>query len=107
MKAELNVLRNGKWEVLTKTDSSWCGRESGYSDTGTWRALQFAGERVDGRILPTDLSSQALNKMKWAPVVNGESSPIILLHPQMCEVNKIYQKLQPVSIKQLNEDTCW
>lgn len=104
VKAELDVLRNGKWEVLTKTDSSWCGRESGYSDTGTWRALQFAGERVDGRILPTDLSSQALNKMKWAPVVTVKV-PDHIASPQMCEVNKIYQKLQPVSIRQLNEDT--
>ena len=104
VKAELNVLRNGKWEVLTQTDSSWCGRESGYSDTGTWQALQFAGERVDGRILPTDLSSQALNKMKWAPVVTVKV-PDHIASPQMCEVNKIYQKLQPVSIRQLNEDT--
>ena len=35
VKAELDVLRNGKWEVVTKTDGSWYGRESGYSDTGT------------------------------------------------------------------------
>ncbi len=41
VKAELDVLRNGKWEVVTKTDGAWYGRESGYSDTGTWRALQF------------------------------------------------------------------
>lgn len=103
VKAELNVLRNGKWEVLTKTDNSWWGRESGYADTGTWRALQFAGERVDGRILPTDLSSQTLDKMRWAPVVSVKV-PNHITSPQMCEVNKIYQKLQPVSIKKLNED---
>lgn len=42
--------------------------------------------------------------MKWAPVVTVKV-PDHIASPQMCEVNKIYQKLQPVSIRQLNEDT--
>ena len=102
VKAELDVLRNGKWEVVTKTDGSWYGRESGYSDTGTWRALQFGGERVDGRILPQDLSTQALDKMKWTPVVKV-NVPDHITSPQMCEVNKIHQILQAVSVKKLGE----
>jgi len=93
VKAELDVLRNGKWEVVTKTDGSWYGRESGYSDTGTWRALQFGGERVDGRILPRDLSTQALDKMEWIPVVKV-NVPDHIASPQMCEVNKIHQILR-------------
>ena len=102
VKAELDVLRNGKWEVVTKTDGSWYGRESGYSDTGTWRALQFGGERVDGRILPRDLSTQALDKMEWIPVVKV-NVPDHIASPQMCEVNKIHQILQAVSVKKLGE----
>ena len=102
VKAELDVLRNGKWEVITKTDGSWYGRESGYSDTGTWRALQFGGERVDGRILPRDLSTHALDKMKWTPVVKV-NVPDHIASPQMCEVNKIHQILQAVSVKKLGE----
>lgn len=102
VKAELDVLRNGKWEVVTKTDGSWYGRESGYSDTGTWRALQFGGERVDGRILPRDLSTHALDKMKWTPVVKV-NVPDHIASPQMCEVNKIHQILQAVSVKKLGE----
>ena len=102
VKAELDVLRNGKWEVVTKTDGSWYGRESGYSDTGTWRALQFGGERVDGRILPRDLSTQALDKMKWTPVVKV-NVPDHITSPQMCEINKIHQILQAVSVKKLGE----
>ena len=102
VKAELDVLRNGKWEVITKTDGSWYGRESGYSDTGTWRALQFGGERVDGRILPQDLSTQALDKMKWTPVVKV-NVPDHIASPQMCEINKIHQILQAVSVKKLGE----
>ena len=102
VKAELDVLRNGKWEVVTKTDGSWYGRESGYSDTGTWRALQFGGERVDGRILLRDLSTQALDKMKWTPVVKV-NVPDHIASPQMCEINKIHQILQAVSVKKLGE----
>ena len=102
VKAELDVLRNGKWEVVTKTDGSWYGRESGYSDTGTWRALQFGGERVDGRILPRDLSTQALDKMEWIPVVKV-NVPDHITSPQMCEINKIHQILQAVSVKKLGE----
>lgn len=102
VKAELDVLRNGKWEVVTKTDGSWYGRESGYSDTGTWSALQFGGERVDGRILPRDLSTQALDKMKWTPVVKV-NVPDHIASPQMCEINKIHQILQAVSVKKLGE----
>ena len=68
VKAELNMLRNGKWEVLTATDTSWRGRESGYSDTGNWCALQFGGERVDGRIVPTDFSTYSLDKIGRAHV---------------------------------------
>ena len=102
VKAELDVLRNGKWEVVTKTDGSWYGRESGYSDTGTWRALQFGGERVDGRILPRDLSTQALDKMKWTPVVKV-NVPDHIASPQICEINKIHQILQAVSVKKLGE----
>lgn len=102
VKAELDVLRNGKWEVVTKTDGLWYGCESGYSDTGTWRALQFGGERVDGRILPRDLSTQALDKMKWIPVVKV-NVPDHIASPQMCEINKIHQILQAVSVKKLGE----
>ena len=102
VKAELDVLRNGKWEVVTKTDGAWYGRESGYSDTGTWRALQFGGERVDGRILPRDLSTQALDKMKWTPVVKV-NVPDHIASPQICEINKIHQILQAVSVKKLGE----
>lgn len=102
VKAELDVLRNGKWEVVTKTDGAWYGRESGYSDTGTWRALQFGGERVDGRILPRELSTQALDKMKWTPVVKV-NVPDHIASPQMCEINKIHQILQAVSVKKQGE----
>lgn len=104
VKAELNVLENGKWKLLADTDTSWRGRESGYSDTGNWCALQFGGERVDGRILPTDLSAQSLNQMKWYPVVKI-NVPQHIASSQMCETNKIQKVRESVSVKELSDNT--
>ena len=104
VRAELDVLKDGKWEVVAKTDSSWSGRESGYTDLGTWRALQFGGEKLDGRVLPKDLSSETLDKLKWAPVVTV-TVPAHKVTPQMCEPNRIFDKLQAVSVKELAANT--
>lgn len=104
VKAELNMLENGQWKLLADTDTSWTGRESGYSDTGNWCALQFGGERVDGRILPTDLSAQSLNKMKWYPVVKI-NVPQHIASPQTCEPNKIHQVRESVSVQKLSDHT--
>lgn len=78
-------------EVLTATDTSWRGRESGYSDTGNWCALQFGGERVDGRIVPTDFSTYSLDKMKWYPVVEV-NVPRHIVSPQMCELTRYIKR---------------
>lgn len=104
VKAELDILKDGKWELLAATDTSWNGCESGYSDTGTWRALQFGGERVDGRILPADLSRRTLDQMKWYPVVKIDV-PQQVASPQTCEANKIQKVTKPVSIKKMEENT--
>lgn len=61
---------------LCCTDASWKTTASGYHDTGTWQALQFGGERVDGRILTA-------TQHAWTPVaelpVHG-----VKASPQMC-----------------------
>ncbi len=49
-----------------------------------------------------DLSTHALDKMKWTPVVKV-NVPDHIASPQMCEVNKIHQILQAVSVKKLGE----
>ncbi len=103
VKAELDMRKNNRWEPLAVTDVSWSGRESGYSDTGNWCALQFGGERVDGRIVPEDFSPAFLDKMKWYPVVKV-NVPEHIVSPQMCEANKIHDVLQPVSIKNIGKD---
>ncbi|MDR1743959.1 MAG: glycoside hydrolase family 78 protein [Dysgonamonadaceae bacterium] len=104
VKAELTALKDGQWQLIAETDHSWVGCESGYSDTGTWQALQFGGERVDGRVLPSDLSSSVLDKLEWRPVVVLDL-PDHIVSPQMCEPNKIHQVLQAVSVKELGENS--
>lgn len=105
VKAEIDMLKYGNWTPILVTDASWLGRESGYTDTNTWQALRFGGERIDGRLIPRDLSAKALNQLKWFPVTTvplphqKESS-------QMCNPNKIQEVLSPKSI-QPGKDGSW
>lgn len=104
VKAEMNLLQKGNWQPVLATDISWKGRESGYSDTGTWQALRFGGERIDRRTLPKNLSTEVLNNLKWSPVAavplfNHKESP------QMCEPDKIQEILVPQSINASGENT--
>ena len=104
VKAEMNMMHNGEWNHLFATDHSWKGRESGYSDTGTWQALRFGGERIDGRILPDCLAAEGLNKLKWFPVT---IIPVTDLKesPQMCEPNRIQEVLTPQNIRASGKDS--
>ena len=104
VKAEMDIIQNGKWNPIVATDATWTGRESGYSDTGTWQALRFGGERIDGRLLPKNLTKEELNKMKWAPVAVVP----IKAHKastQTCEPNKKQETLAPKSIEALDKNT--
>ncbi len=104
VKAEMNVLQKGEWNPIVATDATWTGRESGYSDTGTWQALRFGGERIDGRLLPKNLTKEELNKLKWAavavvPIKAHKAST------QTCEPNKKQEILAPKSIEALDKNT--
>ena len=47
VRAQAEQLNNGKWETIVRTDSTWTGRNSGYSCIGTWRSGDYGGEKVD------------------------------------------------------------
>jgi alpha-L-rhamnosidase len=104
VKAETDVLTGGRWNTILVTDNSWTGRESGYTDTNTWQALRFGGERIDARLIPRDLLSVTLNKLTWFPVTT-----VPLPHqkesPQMCNPNKIQEVLIPQNIRPAGENT--
>lgn len=103
VKAEMNVRQNGEWKPVFATDRTWTGRESGYSDTGSWRALRFGGERIDGRIVPDDLTKNGLDRMKWYPVTAVQVADLSE-SPQMCEPNRIQSVLVPQSIQAAEKD---
>lgn len=77
---------SGMWKVIAATDSTWSGYASGYHDTGTWYALHFGGERVDGRVL--------LNTAKPIYPTVTVSLPEMKATPQMCEPNFIIDTLR-------------
>lgn len=105
VKAEMNIRRHKKWEPILATDTIWTGRESGYHDTGTWRALQFGGERIDRRILPDNLTTDVLNKLDWFPVTVIPVSDDHIASSQLCEPDKIQETLTAKRIEPLGADT--
>jgi alpha-L-rhamnosidase len=102
VKAQLEQLKNGKWNMITGTDSSWTCRESGYYTTGDFRPGRFGGERVEGTILLRDLSSLSLNSVDWDPVFVTDK-PAGEITPQMTESNLVTDTISTVSVKPLGE----
>ena len=102
-RAELDMLDGGRWKPLLVTNDTWKGRESGYSDTGTWNALRFGGERIDARLYPSSgLDANGLGRLQWMPVaeINVRRRTA---SPQMCEANCIGETLTPKSITPIGD----
>jgi alpha-L-rhamnosidase len=104
VKAQIERSIGTEREVILCTDSSWTGRASGYSTTGTWRPHQFGGELVDGELLLPDLSSESMDNETWAPVKTF-LIPDHDVTPQMTEQNRIMETIKPVSITSLPDST--
>ena len=103
VKAQIEQLKEGKWNTIIATDSAWMGRNSGYSDTGTWRAHQFGGERVDGSLLLPDMSAATLDKASWSPVSVAED-PGYEVTPQTTESNKIMATIKADTLYSCGEN---
>ena len=104
VKAELNIQNNGEWKNIIKTDHTWKGCESGYTDIGSWKFLRFGGERIDARMVPANLSTDELNKREWSKVAEIAIRKHIA-SPQMCEPNRIQETLSPKSITPAGQGT--
>ncbi len=104
VKAQLDLLQDGKWNTLLTTNSSWKGTPTGYNDTGTWQALRFGGERMDRKLVPSDLSSSSIDGLKWYPVVEVDV-PAHEASPEMTEPNKIQETILVKDIIQLKDST--
>ena len=105
VKAQLDVQEKGRWKTLLSTDASWTGKPTGYADTGTWRPHKFGGERIVRKEVPTDLSSSALDKIKWYAVTEIDV-PNMMATPMMTEGDKIQKTFTPKAITQM-EDGSW
>jgi len=104
VKAELDEITKDGPVPLVWTDASWEGTWSGYTDLGSWRPIQFGGERIDARVLQKikdktlSAESKVENATIWSPVDVVSISDIIA-SPQMCEPCCVQETLSPVSIK--------
>jgi alpha-L-rhamnosidase len=97
VRAQLDVRRGEGWQTVCATDSSWECALSGYTDTGSWNALDFGGEELDARRNPENMTVEALDRLEWRAVITKDKQGHIA-SPQMCEPNRVQQTLVPVSI---------
>lgn len=104
LRLQLEVLQNGKWNTLIKTDQSWQAAESGYASFGTWRPYQFGGETIDASKL-TEITKESLDILAWQPVRVMEI-PTHIASPQMVELNRIQDSFQPISFE-ASGDSAW
>ncbi len=83
VKAEIDIYKGKKIEVVASTDATWTVRRTGYSGIGTWGPLQFGGERFEA---PDGRTAQA-------EVVKVEGMKAT---PQMFAGNRIINRMRPV-----------
>ena len=105
VKAELEqVTKGGETVLLVKTDGTWNGAWSGYSDMDTWRPGHFGGERIDARVVPLSLKGKGLKGMDWGSV---DVVPVegIAATPQMCEPCTVQESVRAVSIEPAGDST--
>jgi alpha-L-rhamnosidase len=88
VKAQAEQLSDGNWETVISTDSTWTGRNSGYSCIGTWRSGDYGGEKIDASLLLPDLTASSLNAASWSPVFIAEDTGCEVT-PQSTELNSI------------------
>ena len=103
VKAQLEVLKDGKWNTLFASDATWSCRESGYTGIGNWRAFHFGGERVDAGKVPDDLTAGTLDAVSWNIVKEIEVPPHAV-SPRMTEPDRIREVIKPVRISSLGKD---
>ena len=103
VRAQVEKYSKGASETITFTDSLWLGRNSGYSDSGTWRPGEFGGEIVDGSLIMADLTGPSLDNESWSRVSVAEV-PGHEVTPQLAESNIITDSIKPASIVKTGEN---
>jgi alpha-L-rhamnosidase len=88
VRVQAEQLNNGNWEKVVSTDSTWTGRNSGYSCIGTWRSGDYGGEKIDASLLLPDLTASSLDAVSWSSVFVAEDTGCDAT-PQTAEMNSI------------------
>lgn len=104
VRAQAEMVSEGKRKIILLTDSSWSGRKSGYATIGTWRPHRFGGEEVDASYLMDGLSGKSLDEAKWAPVYLPQI-PAHKATSQLSEPNRIIKTITAASINQVGDST--
>lgn len=103
VRADLDIVHNSKTFPLLCTDSQWMGCESGYEDSGSWRAHNFGCEHIDARLVP-DLTDEGFRDISWSHVETIRIDTLSAM-PQMCELTICKEELTPVSIEPMEANT--
>lgn len=103
VKAQLEQLSSNHRRVVLTTDSSWQGRLSSYTKIDKWRPYHYGGEKIDGEMVSTDLSTETSAQRPWSPV-KVVKVPNHEVSPQMAEPNRIEEIISSVSVTRLSEN---
>jgi alpha-L-rhamnosidase len=98
VRAQADELKNGKWETIFSTDSSWTGRKSGYSRIGTWRSGDYGGEKVEASMLLKDLKASSIDAVSWSPVFTFKNNDAEA-SPQTTEENSMRETIKADTIR--------
>ena len=97
VRAQAEQIIDGRWETVVGTDSTWKGRNSGYSRIGTWHSGDYGGEKVNAKLLLPDLKSLTADAAEWSPVLVS-ADPGYEATPQITELNAIREIIPADSI---------
>ncbi len=105
VRAQLDAVGKDGAETVAVTDGSWMVAESDRRSFGKWNYRNLGGEIVDSRRSLPDFKPQTLDKVEWKPAFAAEI-PAHIASPQMCEPNRIKERVHPVSVRQV-ADSCF
>ncbi|MBR1926159.1 MAG: family 78 glycoside hydrolase catalytic domain, partial [Bacteroidales bacterium] len=97
VRAELDALTPEGPVSLVRTDRTWKGASSGYSDYESWGAGHFGGEVINASEVPGSLEPESLDKLSWRDVevvkIDG-----IEASQQMCEPCRVLEVVPAKSV---------
>ena len=91
VKAQLDGLKNGNWEILLKTDTSWKMSESEYSILDN---NKFGGEIQDANKYISGFADPEFDDTGWKQAATFEV-PEHLVTPQVVELNRVQELIIP------------